>query len=129
MSHSRLLINLALRACERGDPDGAAEVLRAVLASDKAMVTPAPALSRAVTVTELAPLLGYSARHLRTLIERGAIPPDAVLGRGRARRVFVDAAIDALRLAGRKERIHADEIERDGAEHAARRPTRGANRC
>ncbi len=129
MSHSRLLIKLALGACERGDLDGAAEVLRAVLATDKLEATTAPASARAVSVAELAPMLGYSARHVRALIERGDIPPVAVMGRGRARRVFVDAAIDALRIAGRKDDVHVDEIERDGAAYAAHRPPRRANQC
>ena len=129
MSHSRLLLKLALGACERGDADGAAEVLRAVLAVDTPALAAASTSPRAVSVAELAPIVGYSARHLRGLIERGAIPADAVLGRGRGRRVFVEAAIDALRLSASYEPPATDPIERDGAEHAGRARQRRGRQC
>lgn len=129
MSHSRLLLKLALGACERGDAEGAAEVLRAVLAVDTPGLAAASTSPRAVSVTELAPIVGYSARHLRGLIERGAIPADAVLGCGRGRRVFVEAAIDALRLSASSERPALDPIEREGAERAAHARKRRARQC
>src|SRR5215468_5997473 len=98
---ARLLVKLALRACERGDAEAAAEALRGVLALPESDRAPTPASRRAVTFAKFASMVGYSTRHIRTLITRGVIPSDAILGAGRAQRILVERAIEALRVAER----------------------------
>lgn len=124
-----LLIRLALRACESGHPETAAEALRGVLAMGVASpaaraseVAQAPQVAvRAVRVPELARLLGYSVRHVRNLLSKGAIPADAVLGAGRATRVLVDRAIAALAQRDPRRGRSPLEAEAEGAELARRR--------
>lgn len=121
MRPALLLIKLALRACERGDTEGAAQALRGAVAIEQDDASPTPPRLRAVTIAEFAKLLGYSAKHVRTLIARGDIPADAVLGRGKGTRLVVDLAVDALRGSRRAGREPNDEIERAGAEYVRRR--------
>ena len=67
---------------------------------------------------ELAELLDYSPRHVRTLIAQGAIPAEAVLAHGRGTRVLLEPAIEALRSSRGGNRLPADDVEREGLEHA-----------
>jgi hypothetical protein len=91
---ARLLLKLALRACERGDTEAAAEALRGVLALPASERAPTPASRRAVTLAKFALMLGYSTRHIRGLLARGVVPSDAVIGAGRAKRILVERAVD-----------------------------------
>lgn len=116
----RLLIKLALRACERSDTEGASEALRAALALDVA-APPALAVPQAVSIGELADLLDYSPRHVRTLIAEGAIPAEAVLSHGRGTRVLLEPAIEALRSSRGGSQLPVDDVEREGLEHVERR--------
>jgi hypothetical protein len=86
---AKLLIKLALRACERGDTETAAEALRGVLAlpPPPSERVAAPPSRRAVTLAKFARIVGYSARHLRGLLARGVVPADAVIGSGRSKRI------------------------------------------
>lgn len=119
----RLLVKLALRACERNDPEGASEALRAALALEAA-AAPSPAALKAMSIGALAALLGYCPRHVRTMITEGEIPAEAVLGRGRSTRVLVAPAIEALRSSRARTRLPADDVEREGLEHVERRRQR-----
>lgn len=120
-----LLVKLALRACERNDPEGASDALRAALALDTA-ASPTSAMPQAVSIGELAELLDYSPRHVRTLIAQGAIPAEAVLARGRGTRVLLEPAIEALRSSRAGIRLPLDDVEREGLEHVERRRERGS---
>jgi hypothetical protein len=117
MSAARVvLLKMALRAAERGDAEGAAEALRGVLAmGSDAEATSATTTADAVTVPAFARVAGYSGKHVRTLLRRGDIPAEAVIGRGRATRIRVDLALAALRPGG------VDAIARDAEDYAAGR--------
>lgn len=115
-----LLVMVALRACERNDPEGACEALRAALALETA-AQPAPGMPQALSVGALAELLDYSARHVHAKIAQGEIPAEAVLGSGRGTRVLVEPAIDALRRSRVGSRPPLDDVEREGVEHVERR--------
>jgi hypothetical protein len=115
---ARLLLKLALRACERGDAEAAAEALRGVLAFPESDRAATPASRRAVSLAKFAAMVGYSTRHIRTLISRGVIPSDAILRTGRAQRILVERAIDALRVA---ERDAPDSLQAEGAAFVRRR--------
>ena len=122
MSTQLLLIKLALRACERGDTEGAVEALRGVLALDQ---TPAPARAasapRAVGVVAFAGQFGYTSKHVHHLIKRGEIPAEAVIGSGRGQGILIEPALEALRAPGSAAPPVVDEIEREGAEYIRRR--------
>jgi hypothetical protein len=118
MSTVRTLMKLALAACARGDAEAARELLRGALTIEE---DPAPAagaaLPRALSLEHFAKVvLDCTPRHVRNLITRGEIPPDAVLGAGRGRRILVEPALEALR-ASKRERRRASAIAREGAEH------------
>ena len=115
-----LLLKLALRACERNDPEGASEALRAALALEP-VAAPSSDAPLAVSIGKLAKRLDYSPRHVRTLIAQGEIPVEAVLGRGRGTRVLVEPTIEALRNSRAGSRPPADDVEREGLEHVERR--------
>lgn len=117
----RLLLKLALRACERNDPEGASEALRAALALEPATTASSSVVPKAMSIGALAALLDYSPRHVRTLIADGEIPAEAVLGRGRGTRVLLEPAIEALRTSRAGRRAPADHVEREGLEHVERR--------
>ena len=118
-SPARLLIKLAIRACERGDTEAAIEALRGVLALPKSEETPTPPSKRAVTLAKFAQVVGYSTRHLRALLARGVLPADSIIGAGRAKRILVDRALDALR--GRSQAQAPDSVQNAGAEFVRRR--------
>lgn len=114
-----LLLKLALRACERNDTEGASEALRAALALEP-VSAPSSAVPKAVSIAEMAALLDYSPRHVRTLIAQGEIPAEAILSHGRGARVLVEPAIEALRSSRTRSRPPADDVEREGLEHVER---------
>jgi hypothetical protein len=122
-----LLLKLALRACERGDSEAAADALRGVLAMEASGAPPAPEAVRAVSLKELARILGYSDRHVRSLRKKGIIPADAVLSSGRGTRILVDRAIQGLRANDRSPRqrdyepVQRDQVETEGVEFVRRR--------
>jgi hypothetical protein len=118
---TKLLIKLALRACERGDTETAAEALRGVLAlpSPPSQPAPAPPSRRAVTLAKFARIVGYSARHLRSLLSRGVVPADAIIGSGRSKRILVERALEALR--GREHAEAPDSVQAEGAAFVRRR--------
>jgi hypothetical protein len=117
---TRLLLKLALRACERGDTEAAAEALRGVLALPKSERAPAPPVSqRAVTVAKFASIVGYSTRHVRSLLADCTVPADAVIGSGRARRILVQRALEALR--GTQGPKAPDSVQAEGAAFVRRR--------
>jgi hypothetical protein len=124
---SSLLLKLALRACERGDFEAAADALRGVLAMEAVGAPPVPEAVRAVSLKQLARILGYSDRHVRSLRTKGIIAADAVLSCGRGTRIFVDRAIQGLRADDCPPRIrdHAplqrDQVETEGVEFVRRR--------
>ena len=121
MKPALVLIKLALHACERGEVDIAAEALRGLLAMKEEEPKPAALDTRAVSSTEFAEMVSYSARHVWGLIARGVIPQEAVLGRGRSRRILIAPALDALRASGKVVAAPVDEIAREGAEHVRKR--------
>jgi len=113
-SSKTLLLKLALRACERGDAEAAADALRGVLALPKSDRAPAPpASTRAVSVAKFASIVGYSARHVRTLLADGTVPPETVIGSGRGTRIIVQPALEALRRKKQKET--PDSVQAEGA--------------
>lgn len=116
----RLLLKLALRACERNDPEGASEALRAALALEP-VTAASSTVPKAVSIGKLAKLLDYSPRHVRTLIAEGEIPGEIVLSHGRGTRVLVEPAIEALRSSRAGSRPPVDDVEREGLEHVERR--------
>ena len=121
MTPKLVLLKLALRAAERGDAEGAAEALRGVLA----MGDDAPRAEgelRAISMGELAEMLGCTPEHISHLVKRGEIPPEAVLGRGRGTRIIVNAALEALRRQPQAKKA-GDSIEAEGAEYVRRRST------
>jgi hypothetical protein len=109
----RLLLKLALRACERGDAEAAAEALKGVLALPESERAHTPPSRRAVTLAKFASMVGYSTRHVRTLVARGVVPEDAVIGSGRASRILVERALEALRARGKVS--SPDSVEEAGA--------------
>jgi hypothetical protein len=116
---ARLLLKLALRACERGDPDTAADALRGVLALPDSERAPTPASRRAVTLAKFAGMVGYSVRYVRAKIRLGVIPADALIGSGRATRILVERAIEALRAG--ESRAAPDSVQAEGAAFVRRR--------
>jgi hypothetical protein len=122
---ARLLIKLALRACERGDLVSAIEALRGVLALPRSEEgAPPPPSRRAVTIAKFAQMTGYSTRHVRSLLARGTLPQDVVIGTGRSKRILIERALDAMRIRGPA--AHApvgtpDSVRAAGAEYVKRR--------
>lgn len=112
-----LLLKLALAACERGDAAGAAEALRGALALRTDPPRTHAPLSQAVSTTQFAQMLGYSPRYIRQLVVREVLPKEAVVGSGRARRILVDRALEALRHT----RGDYDDIANEGADHVRRK--------
>jgi hypothetical protein len=99
--------------------EAAAEALRGILALPESERTQTPPSRRAVTFSKFASMVGYSTRHVRTLVARGAVPADAVIGSGRAKRILVERALEALRARGN---ISApDSVEEAGAAFIRRR--------
>lgn len=115
----RLLLKLALRAAERGDPEGAAEALRGVLAMSSETRPEGAGELRAVRRSEFAAMVRCTPEHVAHLIKRGEIPPEAVLGTGRGQRIIVAAAVAALQQ--RKPAKTAESIEEEGAAYVKRR--------
>ena len=114
MSVAETMLKLALRLAERGDADGAAEALRGVLAMRAELAPVAPSLA---SQKQLAKIMGCSERHLRDLEARGAIPDDAVIGSGKAKRYDVNAVLAALG----KRVVVADAIADEAREDVRRR--------
>jgi hypothetical protein len=121
---ARLLVKPALRACERGDLLSAIEALRGVLALPRSEeAAPPPPSRRAVTIAKFAQLTGYSARHVRSLLARGTLPQDAIIGSGRSKRILIERGLEAMRT--REPTLapaHApDSVRAAGAEYVKRR--------
>lgn len=114
MSVAETMLKLALRLAERGDAEGAAEALRGVLAMRAELEPVAPSLA---SQKKLATILGCSGRHLRDLEARGAIPDEAILGSGKAKRYDVNAVVAALG----KRVVAADPIADEAREDMRRR--------
>jgi len=80
-----------------------------------------------VSLKELARILGYSDRHVRSLRKTDIIPADAVLSSGRGTRILVDLAIQGLRANDCPPRlrdyepVQRDQVETEGAEFVRRR--------
>lgn len=126
-SPCQLLLKLALNACERNDPAGASEALRAALALEP-RTEPTSGEPQAVSIGALAKLLGYCPRQIRTMIAEGEIPAEAVLSRGRRTRVLVETAIEGLRSSRTGSRRPVDDVEKEGMEHVERRRFRPSPR-
>ncbi len=104
-----LLAKLALRAAERGDAEGAAEGLRALVATlAEPARSPAPSSSApvAVDVPAFAKLVGYTTKHVRALADAGKL---ATIGAGRGRRILVAESLDRLRSTARSIEAEARE--------------------
>jgi hypothetical protein len=108
-------VKLALRACERGDTEAAAEALRGVLALPASERAPTPASRRAVTLAKFALMVGYSTRHVRSLLARGVLPSEVVIGCGRAKRILVERALEALRGSQQHQEAPPDSVQAAGA--------------
>lgn len=125
MTPRALLLKLALRACERGDTEAAAEALRGVLGMVESEPAPRGEL-RAVSRSHFAAMLGATPEHVGHLIKRGEIPADALLGKGRGLRIVVDAALAALKHGKpaptqSAEPTTGDAVEDEGAQYVRRR--------
>lgn len=93
------LMKVALDALSRpiANVDLARGVLREILEGIGAEpVGPIVNELGAVSIGEAARRLGYSSKHVRGLIKRGALG-DAVIGSGRSTRIVVALALEALR--------------------------------
>lgn len=117
ISPSDTLMRMALRLCERGDAEGAAEALRGVLAMRAAPTpTTTPPGPQAETFKAFAARIGATPRHVRNLDARGRI---VCIGEGRGRRVLVAESVTLLRESGRKR--DRDSASAAGEEWARRR--------
>lgn len=92
------LIKIALDALDRATPNLplAIGALREIAGATPEPVASASNQLEAVSIGEAARRLGYSTRHVRSLIRRGALG-DAVIGSGRSTRIVVSRALEALR--------------------------------
>ena len=111
-----VLLKFALRAVERGDAEGGAEALRAVIAihHDQA---PTPAKAQvvgphALKTAKFAALIDATPRHVRNLIASGVLK---TIGQGKGKRILVAESMAAL-----SER-ETSSLEDEGAEYVRRR--------
>lgn len=92
------LIKIALDALDRATPNLplAIGALREIAGATPERITPASNDVAAESIGKFALRIGYSSKHVRTLIRRGALG-DAVIGSGRSTRIVVARALEALR--------------------------------
>jgi hypothetical protein len=113
MSTPIILAKLALAALDRGEVESAKEILGVVvLLPQVAPVATASSAACAVSIKDAATALGFCAKHVRKLADRGEIPS---IGKGRGRRILINEAIAKLRDA------NVDDAEQSGRRYAARR--------
>jgi excisionase family DNA binding protein len=115
----RVLLKLAIAACERGDALGALPLLVAFRDTPDEQREPSGSDVFAESYVAFGRRLGVSARTIRTWVRDGRIPSSAVIGEGRGRRIVVALALVALRPS-----VTKTSEELAGADYVARRRLR-----
>lgn len=115
LSEMRANAKLALSALERGNIDLARGLLIDIAGApveETAQAAVSSGAVRATSIPQAAAELGYSTKHLRHLIHKGALD-GAVIGSGRSTRIIVAKAIELL--SERKPNHSDTAVEREVA--------------